>query len=533
MTYELRVGIGEGNLTNLVFRDLLTDGFTLLSNTVQFEIISDLNMTVAGDLSGANSGSIALSAGRISVTPGATQSIEFDLGNITNNDNDANIEALVIRFDVIASNTNANNEGDVKTNSFEFEENAVVYATSNTVYAEIVESEIVDVDKRVISTSLDGTEATYEVTFSNSGSASALDVLILDGLATELALQTPSISVATTGSVSGIDTTNSNVNLLDIRIGELGVGATVTVQYTVDVTFAGTAIRNDVDVTYSSLPGTQGTASATPGSSGDADGERNGNGVGINSYADTEFAFLGAIGDRLWYDVDADGTIDAGEPGLQGVTVQLVWFGNDGVLGGGDDITRTTTTDTNGDYLFSGLAAGNFAVSVITASLPTGLQDPTYDSDGVGTPHTTAVTLIETPAAMIRNDVDFGYTGTASVGDTVFFDFDESGTQNNGEPGIAGVTVTLVWEGFNAGFADGDEITYTTVTDANGNYIFENLPPGAFTVTVTESTIDFNEDTVADTVVLTTGSNPHRADADRRPDRLDCRLRVSRHRLHW
>ena len=77
----------------------------------------------------------------------------------------------------------------------------------------------------------------------------------------------------------------------------MGAGATVTIEYTVDVAFTGTAIRNDVDVTYSSLPGTQGTANATPGNSGDANGERNGNGVGVNTYTDTEFAFLGAIGD--------------------------------------------------------------------------------------------------------------------------------------------------------------------------------------------------------------------------------------------
>ena len=109
---------------------------------------------------------------------------------------------------------------------------------------------------------------------------------------------------------------------------------------------------------------------------------------------------------------------------------------------------------------------------------------------------------------MIRTNLDFGYTGTGLIGNTVFFDYDESGTQNNGEPGIAGVTVTLVWEGFVTGFADGDEVTYTTVTDANGNYTFGDLPPGAFTVTVAEATIDFNKDTVADTVVLTTASNP-------------------------
>gem|GEM_PF-1650437 len=61
-----------------------------------------------------------------------------------------------------------------------------------------------------------------------------------------------------------------------------------------------------------------------------------------------------------------------------------------------------------------------------------------------------------------------------SIGDTVFEDTNGNGIQDEGEPGIAGVTITLT----------GPAGPQTTTTDENGNYIFEDLPDGTYTVTV-------------------------------------------------
>jgi hypothetical protein len=62
----------------------------------------------------------------------------------------------------------------------------------------------------------------------------------------------------------------------------------------------------------------------------------------------------GAIGDRVWIDTDGDGQQDAGETGKSGVNVTL--------LSAAGAVLATTTTDANGDYLFSGLAAGDYKV---------------------------------------------------------------------------------------------------------------------------------------------------------------------------
>ena len=42
-----------------------------------------------------------------------------------------------------------------------------------------------------------------------------------------------------------------------------------------------------------------------------------------------------------------------------------------------------------------------------------------------------------------NNNVDFGYTGSGSIGDTIYFDADNSGSETAGDTGIPGVTITL------------------------------------------------------------------------------------------
>ncbi len=59
----------------------------------------------------------------------------------------------------------------------------------------------------------------------------------------------------------------------------------------------------------------------------------------------------------------------------------------------------------------------------------------------------------------------------ANIGDRVWLDIDKDGIQDAGEPGISGVTVTL--------YDNTGAIVATAITDANGNYLFTDVPPGA------------------------------------------------------
>ncbi|PHI21302.1 hypothetical protein CEQ90_02570 [Lewinellaceae bacterium SD302] len=63
----------------------------------------------------------------------------------------------------------------------------------------------------------------------------------------------------------------------------------------------------------------------------------------------------------------------------------------------------------------------------------------------------------------------------AALGDTVWFDFNENGLLDPGEPGIEGVTVYLV-------NANNGSIISTTMTAADGSYLFNALPAGNYAV---------------------------------------------------
>ncbi|WP_290439153.1 SdrD B-like domain-containing protein, partial [Arthrobacter sp. SW1] len=122
----------------------------------------------------------------------------------------------------------------------------------------------------------------------------------------------------------------------------------------------------------------------------------------------------GSIGDRVWSDLDSDGVQDAGEPGLAGVTVNLL-DGQGAPVNGADGQPVTATTDENGAYLFEGLQLGGYVVEF--AGLPQGASfspagagdDTTVDSDAGENGRSAVVTLTaEVPANL---DVDAGVVG--------------------------------------------------------------------------------------------------------------------------
>lgn len=66
----------------------------------------------------------------------------------------------------------------------------------------------------------------------------------------------------------------------------------------------------------------------------------------------------------------------------------------------------------------------------------------------------------------------------SSIGDRVWVDSDEDGIQDDGEAGYDGLTVRLVGTD-----SDGNAVTLTTVTDADGDYLFPDLQSGTYRVT--------------------------------------------------
>ncbi len=78
---------------------------------------------------------------------------------------------------------------------------------------------------------------------------------------------------------------------------------------------------------------------------------------------------LAKVGNYVWNDYNNNGQQDeASTAGLNGVTVNLTWFGPDGVLGGGDDVVTPTVTSTmggnEGQYMILGLTPGTYQLSI-------------------------------------------------------------------------------------------------------------------------------------------------------------------------
>ena len=181
----------------------------------------------------------------------------------------------------------------------------------------------------------------------------------------------------------------------------------------------------------------------------------------------------GLIGDTVFLDANNNGSYDAGE-GMEGVTVRL--YASDGVT-----LLEETITNEDGLYFFGDLDVDEtYIVQVQTGTLPYPGLTNTVDPDG-GNNSFSTVTL--TTAVPIDLDQDFGYRDTTNpntISGTIWEDTNADGTLDTpDEPGrFKGVTVVL---------KDGDgNIIAKTVTDVNGDYSFENLPDGTYTVDVTD-----------------------------------------------
>ncbi|WP_162846870.1 SdrD B-like domain-containing protein, partial [Marinicella litoralis] len=228
------------------------------------------------------------------------------------------------------------------------------------------------------------------------------------------------------------------------------------------------------------------------------------------------------IGNRVWCDNgsgvsanDGNGIQDPGEAGVSGVNLTLT-CGTE---------SADVLTDGSGHYLFTDpvwSASGNSLSSVIprdsscTVSIdmtvpandtavmsacglitPTQLNatsallnDEIRDSNGSTTMPSMIVAMVNTTGVNTtggpgENDhtIDFGFGPTLQLGDFVWFDTNQDGIQDGGEPGVNGVTVNLY---DNATCTAPIFMTTTTLNGglpaADGYYNFGPLFPGSYCV---------------------------------------------------
>ena len=171
------------------------------------------------------------------------------------------------------------------------------------------------------------------------------------------------------------------------------------------------------------------------------------------------------VSGTVYYDKDRSETLNNGEPGLGGVTVNL--------LDEAGATVATTTTKADGTYSFAKLPAGKYTVKVEPSDLLKKLEQ-TEDPDGTKD-HTSGVVQVNHDNPSVQN-VNFGYATNYTIKGTIYRDADRSESLEDGEKLYQGVTVDLL-------DASGNVVA-TTTTDAHGAYAFTNLEEGTYKVRV-------------------------------------------------
>ncbi|MEZ5343696.1 MAG: SdrD B-like domain-containing protein, partial [Acidimicrobiales bacterium] len=297
----------------------------------------------------------------------------------------------------------------------------------------------------------------------------------------------------TRGSIAGtVFEDHNNDGVQDV--GDDGIaGVTVTLTGTDDLGNAvSLSTTTDVDGNYSFddlISGTYTVNEAQPGShldGIDSAGTSAGDDAAVNDEISAivlapgvnatgyDFAEVrgASIAGTVFEDHDNDGVQDGTDDGVAGVTVTL--SGTDDL---GAAVNLTTTTDGNGDYSFDTLRPGDYTV---TEAQPSGYLDGIDSAGTSGGDDASAndqVSAISLAAGIDATGYDFGELGASSIAGTVFEDHNNDGLQDVGDDGIAGVTVALT------GTDDlGAGVSLTTTTDVDGNYRFDGLRPGDYTV---------------------------------------------------
>lgn len=161
-------------------------------------------------------------------------------------------------------------------------------------------------------------------------------------------------------------------------------------------------------------------------------------------------------------DVDADGIWDEGEDGLSGVTI-YVDYNDDGTL---DEGEPSAVTSSDGSYQITGVVPGTWKVrEVAQAGWTCSYPNPCYHTDTFGSGGT------------VRGN-NFGNWRTATKAGTKFEDLDADGTWDDGESGLAGVTIYVDYNE-NGSLDEGEP---SAVTSADGSYKISGVVPGTWEV---------------------------------------------------
>ena len=175
---------------------------------------------------------------------------------------------------------------------------------------------------------------------------------------------------------------------------------------------------------------------------------------------------VGALGGRVFEDMDNDGIMGDGDPGVAGMTVRIE--------GNRTGTVREITTDETGEYLFDFLPDDMYTIS---ATLPEGMLYARYSQTGgdlrsifTGSNITREFPVRDAARVMDKN---IGVVENGVISGVAFLDLNCNGRLDEGEPGYAGVTVEALR-------GSGSESQGKTETGEDGAFRLEGLRGGDY-----------------------------------------------------
>ena len=209
----------------------------------------------------------------------------------------------------------------------------------------------------------------------------------------------------------------------------------------------------------------------------------------VGPVAAPETIIASSLGNRVWRDRNGDGRQDVGEPGVDGITVELWGIDTDGNSVASSTSPLRTVTSSDGSYRFDELPAGTYSVRFDDTALGPDeawtVADAGADdfADSDGDPITGEVTGVVLSSNTDLVSVDQGIVPTSRISGFVFVDANNDAVRT-GDLGIVGVAVNLSGTD-NAGNA----VSLTATTNPDGSYQFVDLWPGTYTVTQDRSSV--------------------------------------------
>ena len=227
--------------------------------------------------------------------------------------------------------------------------------------------------------------------------------------------------------------------------------------------------------------GSAGSASNPTASSSQITGiVLNGNGAGgeTSGSANNNFAEIipSSISGKVFVDQNNNGLQNGADTALAGVTIEL--------LDGAGNVVASTTTDAGGNYQFTGLLPGNYALR--EPSQPAGTSNGITTAGNMangGTAGTaSAVAVLPSRISGIVLPPNTASSGNnfaeipngRSISGQVFLDYNNNGTFEPSDNGLGGQTILLTGVDIN-----GNALSLTTVTGPDGRYSFAGVPEGS------------------------------------------------------